>query len=53
MANLAIDFSPLRKYPDFRRLWLSGLISYFGSMFTYVALPFQVKELTGWLNRLS
>ncbi len=46
-ANLAIDFSPLKKYPDFRRLWLSGLISYFGSMFTYVALPFQVKELTG------
>jgi MFS family permease len=47
VANLAIDFSPLRKYPDFRRLWLAGLISYFGSMFTYVALPFQVKELTG------
>lgn len=45
--NLAIDFSPLKRYPDFRRLWLSGLISYFGSMFTYVALPFQVKELTG------
>ena len=44
--NLAIDFSPLRKYPDFRRLWASGLISYFGSMITYVALPFQVKELT-------
>jgi len=46
-ANLAIDFSPLKRCPDFRRLWLSGLISYFGSMFTYVALPFQVKELTG------
>ena len=45
-TNLAIDFSPLKKYPDFRRLWLSGLISYFGSMFTYVALPFQVKQLT-------
>jgi MFS family permease len=45
-ANLAIDFSPLKKYPDFKRLWLAGLISYFGSMFTYVALPFQIKELT-------
>jgi MFS family permease len=44
--NLAIDFSPLRKYPDFRRLWVAGLVSYFGSMITYVALPFQVKELT-------
>ena len=46
-TNLAIDFTPLKRYPDFRRLWLSGLISYFGSMFTYVALPFQVKQLTG------
>jgi len=44
--NIAIDFTPLKKYPDFRRLWTSGLISYFGSMITYVALPFQVKELT-------
>lgn len=44
--NLAIDFSPLKRYPDFRRLWLSGLISYFGSMITYVCLPFQIKELT-------
>jgi MFS family permease len=45
-ANLAIDFSPLKRYPDFRRLWLSGLISYFGSMCTYVAIPFQIKQLT-------
>jgi len=44
--SFAIDISPLRKYPDFRRLWTSGLISYFGSMITYVALPFQIKELT-------
>jgi len=44
--SFAIDISPLRKYPDFRRLWSSGLISYFGSMITYVALPFQIKELT-------
>jgi len=41
-----MDISPLRKYPDFRRLWTSGLISYFGSMITYVALPFQIKDLT-------
>ena len=41
-----MDISPLRKYPDFRRLWTSGLISYFGSMIKYVALPFQIKELT-------
>lgn len=46
LKKIAVDISPLRKYPDFRRLWASGLISYFGSMITYVALPFQIKELT-------
>ena len=46
LKKIAVDISPLRKYPDFRRLWTSGLISYFGSMITYVALPFQIKELT-------
>ena len=44
--NLAIDFTPLKKYPDFRLLWGSGLISYFGSMITYVSMPFQIKQLT-------
>ena len=47
MAKFASDLTPLRKYPDFRNLWTAGLISYFGSMITYVALPFQLKELTG------
>jgi MFS family permease len=47
MAKFAIDITPLKKYPDFRNLWTAGLISYLGSMITYVALPFQLKELTG------
>jgi MFS family permease len=47
VAKFAIDLTPLRKYPDFRNLWTAGLISYFGSMITFVALPFQLKELTG------
>lgn len=47
LSKFAIDISPLRKYPDFRNLWAAGLISYLGSMITYVALPFQLKELTG------
>lgn len=42
----AIDLTPLQKYRDFRLLWSAGLFSYFGSMITFVALPFQVKELT-------
>ena len=44
--KFAIDLTPIRKYPDFRRLWLSGLISFFGSMITMVALPYQIKTLT-------
>ena len=46
MRNLAIDLTPLKKYRDFRYLWSSGLISNLGSMITYVAIPFQVKEIT-------
>ena len=46
MAKYAIDLAPLRKSKDFRNLWAAGLISYFGSMITYVAVPFQIKELT-------
>jgi MFS family permease len=47
VAKFAIDLTPLKKYPDFRNLWSAGLISYMGSMITYVAMPFQLKELTG------
>lgn len=41
-----MDLTPLRKYRDFRLIFTAGLFSYFGSMITFVALPFQVKELT-------
>ena len=47
MSKIAIDLTPLKKYPDFRNLWTAGLISYLGSMITYVALPFHLKEITG------
>ena len=46
MAKLALDLTPLKKYPDFRNLWAAGLVSYLGSMITYVAIPFQIKEIT-------
>jgi MFS family permease len=46
VAKYTIDISPLRKSADFRYLWTAGLISYFGTMITYVAVPFQIKELT-------
>jgi hypothetical protein len=45
-SKFAIDITPLKKYPDFRNLWASGLITYLGSMITYVAVPFQIKEMT-------
>ncbi|WP_128437225.1 MFS transporter [Streptomyces cyaneus] len=41
------DLAPWRASADFRRLWLAGLISSFGSFLTFVALPVQIKELTG------
>ena len=46
MRKMGMDLSPLKKYPDYRYLWASGFVSYFGSMVTYVAAPFQIKELT-------
>jgi MFS family permease len=44
-----VDTSPLRTSHDFRMIWRSGLISYLGSITTYVAVPFQIKQLTGSL----
>ena len=41
-----MDLAPFKKYRDFRLVWISGFISHFGIMLTYVALPFQLKELT-------
>ncbi|WP_224362538.1 MFS transporter [Hyalangium versicolor] len=43
---MLINLSPLRKYRDFRLLFLGQLVSFLGSMITYVAVPYQVYELT-------
>jgi MFS family permease len=42
-----IDVSPLRTSADFRRLFSAGVISFLGSMFTFVAVPLQAQQLTG------
>jgi MFS family permease len=42
-----LDITPLRTSRDFRLLFTGGAVSFLGSMVTYVALPFQVYELTG------
>ncbi|MFF9812555.1 MFS transporter [Streptomyces sp. NPDC014006] len=47
LRALLPDLAPWKASADFRRLWKSGLISGFGSFLTFVALPVQLKELTG------
>ena len=41
-----LDFSPLRHSREFRLLYLGQSITFFGSMMTFVALPWQVFQLT-------
>jgi MFS family permease len=43
---VAPDLRPLRRHRDYRLLTLGQSVSFFGSMVTYVAVPFQVYELT-------
>lgn len=43
---MLINISPLKKYPDFRNLFLGQFISFFGSMISYVAIPYEVYQLT-------
>jgi MFS family permease len=42
-----IDVTPLRTSRDFRLLFWAGVVSYLGSMFTFVAVPLQAQQLTG------
>ncbi|MEU9110552.1 MFS transporter [Streptomyces sp. NPDC048483] len=46
-AALLPDLAPWRSSRDFRLLWCAGVITVFGSSLTFVAVPFQLKELTG------
>jgi MFS family permease len=41
-----VDITPLRRHRDFRLLFIGRLVSFFGSMITVVAFPFQVYQLT-------
>jgi MFS family permease len=45
-TRVTVDFSPLRDYPDYRRLWIGQAITFVGSEMALVALPFQVWKLT-------
>jgi MFS family permease len=41
-----LSLAPLRKHRDYRLLYTGQLISMFGSMITYVAVPYQVFAIT-------
>jgi MFS family permease len=42
-----MDLRPLRRHRDFRWLFSAQLVSFLGTMVTYVALPYQMFHLTG------
>lgn len=47
LRSLAIDVGPLRRHREFRLLYIGQGVSFAGSMITYVAIPYQVYDLTG------
>ncbi|MFD4140449.1 MFS transporter [Streptomyces sp. NPDC058572] len=47
LSAILPDLTLWRSSPGFRLLWVQGLITYFGSFMAMVALPLQIKELTG------
>src|SRR5574338_1393265 len=43
---MLLDLSPLRVSRDYRRLFFGQLVSFFGSMMTFIVVPWQMYELT-------
>jgi MFS family permease len=51
-----LELSPLRKHREYRLLYAGQSVSFFGSMLTYVAVPYQIFHLTGsslWVGLLG
>ena len=46
-SRFALDVTPLRRYPAFRRLWFAQGISFIGTEIAEVALAYQMYQLTG------
>ncbi len=42
-----VDIGPLRRFPQFRRLWIGYVISLLGSQVTTVATAYQIYRITG------
>jgi MFS family permease len=41
-----VDITPLRRHRDFRLLFIGRMVSFFGTMITSVAVPYQVYQLS-------
>ncbi len=41
-----LDITPFRRHRDFRLLFIGRLVSFFGTMITFVAVPYQVYQLS-------
>src|SRR5260370_3887123 len=46
LRSVAVDVGPLRRHRDFRLLFIGQAVSFFGSMISYVALPYQAYALS-------
>jgi MFS family permease len=44
---MLLDITPLRVSRDYRLLFFGQLVSYFGSMMTFIVVPVQMLKLTG------
>lgn len=47
LGSVGMDLGPLRRHRELRLLFFGQLVTFFGSMLTFVALPYQLYALTG------
>lgn len=47
LSKVAVDITPLRISRDYRLLFIGQLISFFGTMMTFIVVPVQMYRLTG------
>ena len=46
LKNFAVDITPLRVSRDYRLLFFGQLVSFFGSMMSFIVVPWQMYQLT-------
>lgn len=47
LNRMRMDVTPFRQSRDYRILFLAGTVFYLGAMVSYVAVPYQLYQLTG------